>query len=90
MTSSLRTTIEALPSTTAPIANSGWKRHADFAHEDQIERRVERRSHFRRDGNPAARQREDRRLPLRVSGKRNGKSPAGFGAVPKRHDVFLG
>jgi hypothetical protein len=34
-------------------------------------------------------QREDRRLLLLVSGKRNSKSPAGFGAVPKWHGVFL-
>jgi hypothetical protein len=65
------------------------ERHADLAHEDQVERRIERRSDLRCDSNSTARQREDRRLVLLVSGKRNRKSPAGFGAVPKWHGVFL-
>jgi hypothetical protein len=43
---------------------------SDLAHEDQIERRIERRSDLRCDSNPTARQREDRRLLLFVSGKR--------------------
>jgi hypothetical protein len=49
----------------------------------------QRRGDLCRDGNPTARQREDRRLLLFVSGKRYGKSAAGFGAVHKRHDVLL-
>ena len=54
------------------------ERHADLAHEDQVERRIERRSDLRCDSYSTARQREDRRLLLLVSGKRNSKSPAGF------------
>ena len=50
---------------------------------------MERRSNLRRDGNPTARQREDRRLLLLVSGKRNGKSLAGLGAVPQTAWCFL-
>ena len=61
--------------------------HADLAHEDQIERRIERRNYLRRNENPTARQREDCRLLLLESGKRQGKSPAGFGAVPKRNGI---
>jgi hypothetical protein len=41
--------------------------HADLAHEDQIDRRLERLSNLRRDSNSTARQREDRRLLLLVS-----------------------
>jgi hypothetical protein len=48
-----------------------------------------RYSDLRCDSNSTTRQREDRRLLLLVSGKRNSKSPAGFGAVPKWHGVLL-
>src|SRR4029077_3135057 len=63
------------------------ERHTDLAHEDQVERRLERRSDLRCDSNSTARQREDGRLLLLVSGKRNSKSPAGFEAVRKWHGV---
>ena len=84
----IRTMIEAPPSTTAPMANSGWKGTPTLRTRIKSSG-IERRSDLRCDSNSTARQREDRRLLLLVSGKRNGKAPAGFGAVHKWHGVFL-
>jgi hypothetical protein len=64
-TSSLSTTIEAPPSTTAPIASFGWKSDANLADQMRSRRRGERGGYLGGHDHAAARQRQRDRLLAR-------------------------
>ena len=85
ITSSLRTTIGSGPSTTAPIASSGCERHADLAHQDQVERRGKCGGDFGRDRHAAARQGQHDRVFVLERRECVGELAAGVGAIDERH-----
>jgi hypothetical protein len=58
--------------------------NAELAHKENVEWRAERASHFRSDGNPAARQRENENIrPIGVTGQLLREPAAGIGAIAK-------
>lgn len=63
----------------------GLAGHADLAHEDQIERRMQHLGYLRRHRYAAARQSEYDRILSAMAGEPGGKPAAGITAVEKRH-----
>jgi hypothetical protein len=56
-------------------------RYADLAHQDQIERRMERGSYLSRNRHTAARQRQDHRVLILICRERLSQFATGFRAI---------
>jgi hypothetical protein len=65
----------------------GLPRHADLANEHDIERRIERLGNLKTDGDAAARQGQDHRLPVRQMCQLAGKAASGITAICVFHRV---
>ena len=67
-----------------PNREFGVHRGTDFAHENEVKRRIQRSGDFRRDLDPATRQRQDNGLVF-VAEQRRGELAPGVRAISKEH-----
>jgi hypothetical protein len=77
----LRTLIGALSSTTAPHGELRLDWYTYLADKDQIEQRMKRSGHLGRNGDTAARQRQDHRVLILICCERLSQFPTGFRAI---------